>query len=67
MDRTYRLFKPVIAFFADEKQVVTIPAGTLINLEIISGRPSATRSSFEGRAILVQACDVEESGKLLEA
>jgi hypothetical protein len=49
MIRTYRLFKPVIAFFAEEKQIVQIPADTLIKLEIMTGRPGATRSSFWAR------------------
>lgn len=65
--RTYRLFSPVIAFLADEKQIIQIPAGTVIKLETMGGRRGVKRSSFEGRTVFVQCIDVEENGKLVEA
>jgi hypothetical protein len=66
MVQSYSLLRPVIGFFRDDRQVVTMPAGTLIELLVRQPGVGITHSLFEGRPIMVQYEDIESNGMLVE-
>jgi hypothetical protein len=66
--RTYRLIRPVVAFFTDERKTVVLPAGTLIMLQVRTEAPvGIARIRWKGRGIMVQRHDVDANALQLES
>jgi hypothetical protein len=61
MQRTYHLVKPVVAFCQEAAQVVTIPAGTLVELVGVNPRIGIQSASWDGRPIMVFQQDLADN------
>jgi hypothetical protein len=63
MHRKYRLDKPVVAFSQEICRVVTIPAGSLVNLVSIGLGLGIQTASWDGRPIMVFREDLENNSR----
>ncbi len=61
----YRLLHPVIGFSQSLKRVVTIPAGTTVNLFTTTPEIGVCRVSSDGREIVAMLKDIEENSVAL--
>ena len=62
MLRAYALVKSVTAFFPDNHQVATIPAGSLITLFLREPAIGIVSTLFEGRRMMVCYEDILDRG-----
>jgi hypothetical protein len=62
----YRLIRPVVAFYPDERKTMTIPPGTLLTLWITGTQVGPVYTFLEGRRTIIQRQDIEADARRVE-